>query len=316
VLAVAIDGANVPPLQPGAERLWLPLPGGAGNRTVRVCWTSGDRKESLEAPSLECPRLDRVPDGPTVWTVHVPPGYEMDRSRMPRGADKATTTGAATLDLWRAAAQLQLLRRLQEHGRDANDRSSETQTAAIQDCLERLFRQAEYQLGQPGLALAPGPNGQAPAVWLQELRDEYQRLAPAERNRPKERAAASPVGQPFDLASFESGRPVYWQSTGNAAPPRVSLISLAAGGTRHTLALSTLLLVLLLAIWILARFFKAGSWPEQLIALGILGALLFGPVVGRLFLLLPLVGIAARPVQFVAWLRGKWMGRLQVSAER
>ena len=46
-----------------------------------------------------------------------------------------------------------------------------------------------------------------------------------------------------------------------------------------------------------------------IIVLGILGSLLFGPVVGRLFLLITLAGVGARLFVLITWLRVCWLSR-------
>ena len=54
--------------------------------------------------------------------------------------------------------------------------------------------------------------------------------------------------------------------------------AIEATQNRETLGLSTLFLVLLLAIWILAHFFRSAAWPEQLALFGLLGVVLFSPL--------------------------------------
>lgn len=240
---VAIDGKMVPLSQPGAERLWLPLPGAAGSRTVRVGWSFAEGRETLGTPSLECPRLDGLAGGPTVWTLYVPPGFELGLAH----AGRTVSTGAASLDLWRAAAQL----RLRERG------------VPVDDTFAFWCRQTEQQLGQPGVAVAPGPNGQPAATWLQELRDEYRRLAPPEPPTAKERPLATPTESSFALATSSLGHPLYWQTAGEAAPPRITLRSLAAEKNSHRLTLSALVLAVWLALTLLARFFQAGSGRDR-----------------------------------------------------
>jgi hypothetical protein len=117
VLAVAIDGVSVPPLQPGPDRVWLPLPGGAGGRAVRLSWAFAEGKEPITAPLLEGPRVAGVSAGPVVWTLHVPEGYRagMGWTRSGRGVERSS---AAALDLWRATAQLRLATRMVERSRD------------------------------------------------------------------------------------------------------------------------------------------------------------------------------------------------------
>ena len=87
VLAITLDGESKTPLQPAPTRLWLPLPGGRGGRVVRLAWAfPADRQRtSLVPPFLEGPRLEDVADGPIVWTIHVPAGYDVAEGRLARG---------------------------------------------------------------------------------------------------------------------------------------------------------------------------------------------------------------------------------------
>ena len=73
VVAAAIDGVEATPLQPGSSRLWLPLPGRAGVRCVRLRWLY-EKAEPLDRPKLAPPRVVNAIEGPTLWTVLVPAG--------------------------------------------------------------------------------------------------------------------------------------------------------------------------------------------------------------------------------------------------
>ena len=75
VLGVTVDGLAVTPLQASEESLWVPLPGAAGARRVRLRWAFDPDSEPLDRPRLQRPRLRGAADGPVVWTVHVPTGY-------------------------------------------------------------------------------------------------------------------------------------------------------------------------------------------------------------------------------------------------
>src|SRR5262249_10355984 len=103
VLGVAIDGISMPPLQAGEDRLWLPLPGGAGMGGVGICWTYAEEAEPFETPILAGPRLEGVNEGPAIWVVAVPPGYQGGR-RSAAGKPPADQVTAAGFDLAQADA--------------------------------------------------------------------------------------------------------------------------------------------------------------------------------------------------------------------
>src|SRR5207248_9868267 len=52
LLGVAIDDVEGPPSQPERGRLWLPLPGTAGTRRVRLRWSLAPTHERLGDPNL------------------------------------------------------------------------------------------------------------------------------------------------------------------------------------------------------------------------------------------------------------------------
>jgi len=319
VLAVSIDGVAVPPLQPGTERVWLPLTGGAGARVVRLSWAFADGQEPLDRPALEGPKLEGVAEGPVLWTVHVPPGYEL--SARDRGArSKAEPTSTTAVDLWRAAAQLRLSGRLAEQRSVAGGASLGPQLLTAQLRFERFCRLAEYQLGTPGVAsTGSGPGSQPLPIWLQELREKYGKLS--EEHRLDKLRTEEPAGagtslspSPYTLTPFDRGQPSSWQTTAGELPPRLHLVSVAASRNRQAFAWSTLLVVLVLAIWILSHFFRT-TWPEQLALVGFVGVLLFGSGWGMAFLLLPALTLGYRVIGLVRWAVGTISRRLAAQPE-
>jgi hypothetical protein len=308
VRAVAVDGVEIVPLQPDPDRLWVPLPGSAGARTVRLNWSYDPASEPLDRPNLEPPQLEGVATSPALWTVHVPAGFRarvaLDTSASARGEAQSAT--AAGQELRRAAAQLHLLSWLAERARSPADADVASQLAAARQRFERLARVAEYRLGQPE-AEGPdlGPDGQSLSKWLTQLRSEYAQLVKA-RQLDKVRAAAATasaeVAVPRLAGLPQQGMPSYWQAPAGAAAPRLRLIEAQAGQARQTWILSGLLLVLLAALWGLALLPRGAAWPEQLALLGALGLLTFGPGWALLFLLLPGVWLVVRAIELAQWL--------------
>src|SRR5262249_11317923 len=110
LLSVSVDGANQPAGQPRSEQFWLSLPGPGGVHTLRLSWMFSNDAEPVARPNLARPRLDtRDPShsqGTSLWTVHVPTGYQVSRTQFPKGRGQAQS--APGLDLSRAAAQIRL----------------------------------------------------------------------------------------------------------------------------------------------------------------------------------------------------------------
>jgi hypothetical protein len=313
LLGVAIDGASVPPLQPGADRLWLPLPGGAGIRKVQLSWNYPPDKEPFEQPLLTGPKLEGVTAGPATWTVALPVGYQSGR-RWSGGKGPSELVRAASasgVELARADAQLRLLNWLVDRARETGDLSSAAETLASQERFERYCRRADYQLNMPAAASDTGPRGQPLAGWLQELREQDAELTKSqtyEAFRTAAREAAAPglpaTGIPWRISPLERGRALYWQAAGGATP-LFRLLPDDATRNRQATSLSVLLVILLFASWNLARSFKTAAWPEQLGLLGAVGLVFFGSGWALVFLLLPGIWLGYRALQLVRWLHAK-----------
>jgi len=324
ILSVTVDGLSVPPLQPGAERLWLPLAGGAGARVVRLRWAFPEGQEAIDLPFLAGPRLEGVAEGPVFWTVHVPAGYQTGRltaSELESGPDPQPASAAA-LNLWRAAVQLQVAGRLVERARDNNEAAPAAQLRAVRQRFERLCREVDYELAAPGASSrGTGPDRQNLPTWLTELRDQFRTLAAANAaelarvDGPEGTVAlvpssATPLSSfPFALAPFERGLPSYWQAPAGQSAPRVRLTAVATRDRRESMARSALLVVFVLALWIVAHFFRAVAWPEQLVLFGCVGTVLFGTPVAQLFLLVVMAGLIVRVVLLARWIRAVWQHR-------
>jgi hypothetical protein len=317
VVGVSVDGREVAPLQSGPGRLWLPLPGRAGVRKIQLRWLYEEGAEPLEAPNLERPRLEGAEEGPALWTVYVPAGWEAARSE-----GRSVGTGpmrAAAVALYRAEAQLRISRVLADHVREGDGAA---QLAAAQARFAADCRHAEQALalagGSPVLA-----DGRPLRVWLQALRAENQELSQqhaldgvrrAAERRTREGVVAQEVPASEDglgavsVAGQEPpggaggvfparGRPVTWQARPGEPAPRLRLASEESRAATQALIASGPWLALLAAVWALSlsplllgwvRLF----WAEPFTLLGALGWYVAGPTV--VVLLLLVLGVGGR----------------------
>ncbi len=310
VVAAAVDGVEVPPLQPGPSRLWLPLPGGAGVRCVRLRWLYREA-EPLDYPRLAPPKVVDAQKGPVLWTVMVPPGWEAAKG----SSANRLGTGAAregALALYRAEAQLRVSQELSKRGREAAASLIAAQRRFAQHC--RHARHALDLGANRGGVM--GPAGQTLAEWLQKLTSDNRELI--ERNglesvrADAERQVDAVETFDSELASDEEsvarftglrapigpltrrGTPISWQSKPDA-PPELQLTSRASQRTRVALASSGQWLAILIVMWILSflpyllsrlRLF----WPEQIAAVALVGWYLSGLTLVVLALFLVAIG--------------------------
>jgi hypothetical protein len=329
VVAASIDGVEATPLQPEPRRLWLPLPGRAGVRRVRLRWLYDLSAERLDRPNLERLRLEGALDGPTVWNVHVPPGYRPEHGE--DGGLKAGPARSAALDLYRAAAQLDVSAALAEQERDGS--SEGPALAAAQRRFYIDCRLAEYALERAGASGETGPAGQSLADWHQELTERNRSLAQthgfeaarAEAEH-RVRTSAAPVAAPVPvdtaarladlgpgrvrIASREGlpdrGTPFLGVAGPDTPAPRLVLETNSGRDFQTALTASELLLVLLAAVWFLSHFPALVArvrlfWPEQMLLLGGLGWYLAGPTFVTVFLLL--LGVCGRLIAIARWIR-------------
>ncbi len=320
VLGVTVDGLAVTPLQASAESLWVPLPGAAGARRVRLRWAFDPETEPLDRPRLRRLRLRNAADGPVAWTVHVPAEYAASFGPG-EGHGRLVPAGPAALDLARAEAQYRLSESLAEGPGPA-------QAAALALAQRRFYQFCRY--AEAGRLL--GGNGTGPAnlqgqgleEWLRTLREKNGRLArehnfePVRARAERDAAEAAPVAlepaAPDELPQLagigmvqapgprgdplpERGTPLRWQTGPEADAPRLLLAPLSDQETRRAAAASLLLAVLLVLVWALGHFpevlaWVRSFWPEQMALLGCLGWQTYGPALPLLFLVV--LGVTAR----------------------
>jgi hypothetical protein len=300
VVAVAVDGVEWTPLQPGPDSLWLPLPGRPGLRQVRLRWLY-QTPEPLERPDLASPRLEGLAPGVTLWTAWVPAGSEMNLPRpraqqqdMPEFLGKGAARQAA-LDLYRAQEQLEALGVLAEQGRGAELVAGQRRFAQWCTHAERALT---VGAGKGGLR---GPSGQALGDWLLGLRNAERALAQRPRfeellrqaERPADNAAEEGVtvsGRQTAVPLLVRGTPVSWRGGPGSAPPRLRLVPADIGRDEAAGAAAARWLALLGVVWVAAMLpFLAGlvrrSWPEQMALVGMWGWYQVGPMLVVLFLI-------------------------------
>jgi hypothetical protein len=311
-------------LQPERRRLWLPLPGRAGVRAVRVRWRYDTQAEPLGQPLLQMPFVEGAVVGPALWSVYLPAGYEAEAAAPP--ALLPGQARAATAALYRAEAQLRVSAALAETSRGAT-------SAALASAQQRFYaacRQAEQDLQLTDDRNATGPAGDTLPQWLRSLQDENRKLAKehgfeevrAEAERRSEAANAAPRPAADEGESNartqpvagrmrgplpDSGTPYYLGSTDPQLVPALTLRPREARETRRLFGDS--------AAW-LGLLFLAGSvalvpglaarlrpfWPEPLLLLGAFAWYWWGlTAVAALFLLL---GVAGRLVTAADGVRG------------
>jgi hypothetical protein len=348
LLALAIDGVDMPRLQAASGRLWLPLPGGVGPRRVTLRWVFDLAAEPFAQPDLSSPRIagvapgaspaeagaadapDAYRDVPTVWTIHIPPGYRVRRSS---GAAAAQAAGA---ELRRAEAQAVVSELLADRAQTGGGNAFLPQLRTAQERFYHFCRRAEY-----AVALAPGtdtgPQGQSLAVWLGQLRERNrQRMARFEGLRAqaeKEARLRTPAEPPAPtllpdaedsqtgLAARapaagepapDSGTPAHWVTPAGLPTLRLDLTRTGARPPWHLVAASALLVLLLLGLeGRLARFTGASVWawrfwPEGLAGLVLLAWPAFG--LGPAIALLTLA-VGARVLVAGRWLRAQFPGK-------
>jgi hypothetical protein len=315
VVAVAVDGVDVAPLQPGRRQLWLPLPGRPGVRSLRVRWRYDDPTDSLERPLLQTPVIEGSVVGAALWTVFVPAGFEEIPGDGP--ILRPGPARAAVAALYRADAQLRVSAALA-------DTAPEGGTAALASAQQRFYafcRQAEQALQlADGDDDVTGPAGESLSGWLRTLLDENRRLArehkfedtradaehrsdgsgPSPRVAPgvSVPAALTGPGLPRIRGHLpDTGTPIYLGATMPGAAPALTIRPREERVRRELAGDTALWICLLVAAGVVAwspelRTRLRPLWPEPLWLLGALAWYRSGftPVA----LLLLLLGAAAR----------------------
>ncbi len=176
VVSVSVDGTAVTPLQSSANSLWIPLPGIAGARRVRLRWEYPEG-ETWTRPRLQVPVIEQAGarEGVVLWTIRIPTGYE---GVLPPKENRAVLrpSSLAAFGLARAEAQYRLSLALAEASQSGAPLSAD----AFRSTQQRFFtalRHAEYErhLGPAGAA-DDSLAGQTFDDWLQDLQKKNRQL--------------------------------------------------------------------------------------------------------------------------------------------
>jgi hypothetical protein len=308
VLAVAIDEAEVTPLQPEPNRLWLPLSGAAGAHHVRLSWMLEDGAEPFAQPRLEGLTLDGVGEFPTLWTVRTPSGYQLAS-----GATEAEPSSAAAHELRRAEAQLQLFTLLAERMPSSGAEAARPRLLAAQERFYRACHLSRFQTdATPALEserqeLLNRNRQLAQAHGLDALRSQVEKEV---SDHPGVPGPGLDRGPAHGEVLPQPGTATYWLTLLPSSPLNLTLADLYGQQTRRAAVESWLLVGILIGCWFLS--FVGGVvariklfWPEQVAGLGVLGWGIFGLNWVSIFLVL--VGVSGRLLILSGWL----MRRLQ-----
>src|SRR5262249_37745879 len=129
-----------------------------------LLWDYPPEMEPLSRPRSDRPRLQGSPEGPVLWSVQLPAGYELLSTDA--GSAQSSSALTALLHAERAAA----LFRLSSVLADSIDReqTARDRWAACQQQFYRSCRLAEQQRATLTEAVV-GPEGQSLGDWLKDL---------------------------------------------------------------------------------------------------------------------------------------------------
>src|SRR5438105_12216834 len=254
----------------------------AGTRRVRLRWSFAPTHERLGEPNLAAPLIDGVSEGPVIWTLHVPSGFDV-------GPATAAIPGSFPgHDLRRADSQLRLSTLLAEGPRGGSELIRH-QLRAAQQRFYHYCRYAEYELtSSPALTGDSGPNGQALNEWLRELKEQNTQTArlrgfdkirdEAERHsfggsRTTEVPERAEQAGGSLLSLGERGTPTYWLTPAGRAP-HIVLAPLGEREIRKKVFASLALILSILVVWLISylprlRVWVQALWPEQIASLGV-----------------------------------------------
>jgi hypothetical protein len=276
ILEVTVDGTEISPLPLAAPRWWVPLAGSRAGQVLKLRWIYENAHSQLDRPILESPRLEGLPEFPATWTVHVPPGFAVER---PQASAQEITAGAKFLRAAEAQLQLSLLLAKHDFGNDRPEFSSHFKAAQ-----ERFYRYC--RLAEHWLTLTNGSD----AV-LQEIRQRNRKQATTQgfekiRQRAEEQARLDPLdlGGINDQQAFSvhgglltgQGTPTYWLVPTGAPAPQLHLTTRWQRKIEAATKASSLVAVILLVVVVVSCIPKARGLvkavgPEMMILLGCLG---------------------------------------------
>ncbi len=263
----------------------LPFSAPLGIREVVIRYRFDPARESLDQPDLTPPVFDGAKPGPLLWTVQIPPGWEVSSStggtRLGSGA-----TRRAVLELHRASLELELFREL-----TASQRTAEAMAAGQRLARSLALARLAIQTGVAG-ERALGPEGLALSRWLSELQQQAGDFPPLLSEPSVE--TACPLGTPF---SWRRDRPEVTLS--------VRLIPSSRSQTQQAVLFTAGWVFALIALWTISisTVLRTGArwfWPEILLVLAFGLGQFTGPTVP--ILVVAGLGLLSRLLLLVRWL--------------
>ncbi len=293
LVSAALDGVALTPLPADTTHLALPLPSRAGVRRLHLGWVYDAGREPLTAPNLDRPHLDGARDGPVLYTLLVPPGFETTGTDLKPGLARA-----AALDLAEASAQLAVSQALGDQ--------RPTDTAALADAQKRFAascRRAERALAATG---DKGESDRPGAVQLKTMRDTNRDLARRLGYEDVRTAAENQAGTASHSWPTDAGIPLFAVVQPDGTLPHLTLQAVRERQDGRSRLAAVAWLTLLGLVGLLACFRGLVSvarlfWPEQVLLLGAAAWFVAGPTL--LALLLVILGVAARGAYVTGGLR-------------
>jgi hypothetical protein len=300
VVSAALNGVPLAQLLTDSPRLALPLPNRAGVGRLNLRWAYDAGGERLTAPNLDRPRLDGARDGPVLYTVLAPPGFEPGPGTREL---KAGLPRAAALDMAEASAQLGVSTYLAGQ-RAATGLNDAAELAESQQRFAGACRQAKR------IVEANGHKGDPDKVALAE---EVQALEKTNRDQARllgyddiRVEAERQTWSATRALLSEQGLPLYTVATPDQAVPSLPLQNTWGRQLAQRQVAAVAWLMMLAVVGLLACFRGVVSvvqwfWPEQMALVGAATWFLAGPTL--LGLLLVALGLAARGVYLLVGMR-------------
>jgi hypothetical protein len=300
ITAVALDSVEVASFRQGADQLWLPL-SGSGISRLWLRWEYDSDAEAFEQPRLDQPHMEGVVDGPSIWTVNIPPSLEIDVL--------VDSLARGRIDLVRAEAQVRLSSILAELAQRGVP-SHTAQLTAAQYRFYQYCRFTEYEIDRA--TAESQSNRQAKLDLLKRLRtlkDRNKEVATTlgfEKSR-TEAEQQGPLGQKsksdasntlvLDRAFGGAGTPFNANADSSTSLPKLKLVTARHQRIQRAWLSSSVIFIVLAGLWFLSffpRVLQSASWywPELFVVLGCSGWFLVGPYPG--FALVALVGAGGR----------------------
>ncbi len=282
---VALDGMELHPPATGTI-FTIALPTDAGARLLQMVWTTQD---PIWEPPIFTSGGNRLTGDQVLWTAIASTGDRIEVE---------SAESIALHNLRRADALMRIAA-----DRDPSAWPAES-LAMISSRVLRSTRLADAAISGPrsdAFAAERGPNGIALAEWSARLREQALTL------RGKRQA---PTGSGFIRETtferlpfadvFRAGTPVRWTPAAQAGPANVQIRVPSSWSPIPALASLGLIALIVALLGFLMLLLSRSTRPEQILVVGLLGAVTFGAPYGFAFLGLVVLALM---------MRAAWAGR-------